>query len=130
MTEEIPQVDQFEIRKLEAHIQERIYSTFPGLNIDVWVFMEAVDMAILSREAEATRMCRNCVHWGKEQKADKFLAVDARPCSISPFQTKDMELNDFNITCGHDGPIYCGPNFGCVNFAKNNSLVTDEKGAN
>ena len=67
-------------------------------------------------------MCKDCKHWEPEKDPynQHYIAegVDARPCSLEPFQTSSMTKNDCAILCGHDGAIYFGADFGCVKFAE------------
>jgi hypothetical protein len=60
--------------------------------------------------------CCNCVYWDEIPEDENYISIDARICKRSPWAVPQMKSNDFAIHCGHDGPIYCGPDFGCVNF--------------
>jgi len=39
-------------------------------------------------------------------------------CELEPFDVGNMKENHMAIICGHDGPIFVGSKFGCVNFER------------
>ena len=136
--EETTQLDQFKIAKLELrdgdvlvvmpqshtitqrHVEmlESYIKRTVSKNIDLLILAEPMNLAVLSPEAKVIRRCKDCVHWGKQQQNDEFIAVDARPCNYSAADSRAMGFDDFAIAFRHDSPVYCGPNFGCVNFGQ------------
>ncbi len=62
--------------------------------------------------------CKDCKHWGKEKLYESHMAdgIDARECELAPFDIGGMKENDCAIMCGHDGGIYFGSGYGCINF--------------
>jgi hypothetical protein len=60
--------------------------------------------------------CKNCKFWEFEHKATEKYEVNIGYCDIQPFQVSSMKSNQMAILCGHDGLIYTGEDFGCINF--------------
>lgn len=67
--------------------------------------------------------CKTCnffVPFTKESSLIKD-GVGIGTCDKEPFDTWSMESNNMAIICGHDGPIYVGEDFGCVNYERKES---------
>jgi len=63
--------------------------------------------------AETMNRCQYCKWWTEGPK----FRVGIRPCTYGKWaDVQDMPLNGMAILCGHDGPIFTGADFGCVNF--------------
>lgn len=66
-------------------------------------------------------ICKNC-KWFLEgdliQGGLNGVKFVTGTCMCSPFDIDNMKPNDMAIFCGHDGPIYVGEYFGCINYNK------------
>ena len=67
------------------------------------------------RSKTMEKCCGNCRHWKKIDDEERLNAV-AGTCDKEPFDISYMKANEFAICCGHDGPIYFGIEFGCINW--------------
>lgn len=64
-------------------------------------------------------ICQNCKHWGDPTDDNIFTRakIEIRPCTYGEWaDVQDMPADGMAILSAHDGPIYTGPLFGCVNF--------------
>ena len=70
--------------------------------------------------------CKDCKYWLQEKdQGTNFLFKHLTfkiGCCIGPaednFDVRDMKADQMAVTCGHDGGITTGENFGCIHYAK------------
>lgn len=60
------------------------------------------------------KICETCKYFEPNEERNGFNGF----CDKATSQENEMNSNQFAILCGHDGPIYVGKDFGCVNWKR------------
>jgi len=60
--------------------------------------------------------CKNCKHFDLDEKESEKLGFNVGGCNAQAYDVQNMKINQCSIYCGHDGGVWVGADFGCVNF--------------
>ena len=60
------------------------------------------------------KICKNCKY--REPYHDALNKVNIGTCIKEGLDGFKMQDNEFSVMCGHDGPVFVGPYFGCIHF--------------